>query len=619
MNRPDGMPSAPGCYIFRNVESHVIYVGKAKTIKNRLGSYFQSRDGLAPKTQFLMDEAHSVEWIITPSELDALILENELIKQYQPRYNLRLKDDKSFPYVAIDSRTAFPVPYITRGKHQKGVRYFGPYVDVRALRVTIDELLHIFPLRSCSRHKYEYQKKINRPCLLFDIGKCSGPCIGAIDESGYQGLVESWARFFSGDVSALRDSLTSTMTESSSKKHYEAAAKARDGLEALDRAAQTQSVVLDTHSNIDTLAVSTDGGRATVVRFKVRNGRVVGRSVHFLDRSLDETTTEILEAVITEMYPEQSEVPAVVSVQKGTNTALVREYLSSMAKSPVDVVIPMRGKRRRVMEMALNDALSVIARDTLRRQSDHNVRSRALQEIGAKLQLAQPPFRMECFDMSHLQGTNYVGSMVVFEDGVPMKSDYRHFNVKEILGNDDFGAMQEVVRRRLEHWREDQHSSKFRRADLIVIDGGLGQLHAAEKAAEELGLLGEVEFVAMAKREEFLYRPGSSDPIVLDGGSEGLYLMQRLRDEAHRFAINFHRSKRGKSMVASTLEGVEGLGPSRRDRLIETFGSLDGLRAASREELEGLPWLPKDVARRLYDRVSGPSAPRLSKETEEDG
>ena len=613
MERPAGMPKAPGCYIFRNAGNNVIYVGKAKIIKNRLGSYFQSREGLAPKTQFLMDEATSVEWIVTPSELDALILENELIKQYQPRYNLRLKDDKSFPYVALDYRADFPVPYITRGKHQKGVRYFGPYVDVRALRVTIDELLHIYPLRSCSKHKFEYQKKIQRPCLLFDIGKCSGPCVGAVNKEGYHELVNAWARFFSGDVSVLKNSLKTEMAQASEKTHYEAAAKARDGLEALDRAAQTQSVVLDTHSNVDTLAVSTDGGRATVVRFKVRNGRVVGRSVHFLDRSLDESITEILEAVITEMYPEGSEVPSLVSVPAGTDIELVREYLSSIRQGPVVVSIPLRGKRRKVMDMAMTDAVSVIARDSLRRQSDHNVRSRALQEIGAKLSLPQPPFRMECFDMSHLQGTNYVGSMVVFEDGIPIKSEYRHFNVKEILGNDDFGAMQEVVRRRLEHWNESQSTSKFRRADLIVIDGGLGQLHAAEKAAEEVGLLGQVEFVAIAKREELLYRPGSSEPLALEGGSEGLYLMQRLRDEAHRFAISFHRSKRGKSMVASTLEGIEGLGPSRRDRLIETFGSLDGLRAASWEELNGLAWLPTEVARRLYDRMSGPSAPRLSK------
>jgi excinuclease ABC subunit C len=614
MERPAGMPSAPGCYIFRNGSNGVIYVGKAKTIKNRLGSYFQSREGLAPKTQFLMDEAQSVEWIVTPSELDALILENELIKQFQPRYNLRLKDDKSFPYVAIDSRAEFPVPYLTRGKHQKGVKYFGPYVDVRALRTTIDELLHIFPLRSCSKHKYDYQKKIGRPCLLFDIGKCSGPCVGAIDKTGYQSLVDSWARFFSGDVSKLRNSLVGAMEAASQNKHYEAAAKARDGLAALDRASSTQSVVLDTHSNIDTLAVSTDGGRATVVRFKVRSGRVVGRSVHFLDRSLDENTTEILEAVITEVYLDGSDVPAIVAVPKSTNVELVQQFLSMKRGSPVQVVIPLRGKRKRVLDMAETDASSVIARDSLRRQSDHNVRSRALQEIGTKLSLPQPPFRMECFDMSHLQGTNYVGSMVVFEDGLPLKSEYRHFNVKEILDNDDFGAMAEVVRRRLEHWQEDQASSKFRRADLLVIDGGLGQLHAAEGAAKELGLAGQVQFVAMAKREELLYRPGSSDPIALEGGSEGLYLMQRLRDEAHRFAISFHRSKRGKSMVASTLEGVEGLGPARRDRLIETFGSIEGLRRASREELQGLAWLPNDVALRLYDHVSGPGAPRLSKD-----
>jgi excinuclease ABC subunit C len=291
----------------------------------------------------------------------------------------------------------------------------------------------------------------------------------------------------------------------------------------------------------------------------------------------------------------------------------MRDYLVNLRGKAVEVVAPQRGRRRRVLDMAKNDAQSVINRDSLRRQSDHNVRSRALQELGAALNLPQPPYRIECFDMSHLQGTNYVGSMVVFEDALAKKSDYRHFNVKEILGNDDVGAMQEVVRRRLSHWQDDQLTSKFRHPDLIIIDGGLPQLHAAQKAAASLGLADQVEFVALAKREELLFRPGSSQPIVLERGSESLYLVQRLRDEAHRFAISFHRSKRGKSMVATTLEGIEGLGPARRDRLLEQFGSLDSLRQATLDELAALAWLPRDVATRLYDHLQGPGQPRPTK------
>jgi excinuclease ABC subunit C len=612
--KPSGIPRQSGCYLFRNERGAVIYVGKARVLAQRLSSYFQRRDAQSEKTQLLMAEATSVEWIVTPSELDALILENELIKESQPRYNMRLKDDKSFPYVALNSRTAFAAPFMTRSQHQKGVRYFGPFVDVRALRVTMDELLQAFPLRSCSKHKFNYQQRINRPCLLYDIGKCSGPCVGAIDAEGYQQLVQSWARFFEGDVRQLRDHLQRQMDEASQKKHYEAAAKARDGLAALERAASAQSVVLDDHSNLDVIAIASAGSRAAVVRFRVRFGRIVGRTVHLVDRSMDEDDREILENALTEMYLDASSVPGVVVVQRQSlATALVVAYLGDVRGKAVQVLAAQRGKRRRAVELATHDAEAVINRDSLRRQADHNVRSRALQELGAALSLEQPPYRVECFDMSHLQGTNYVGSLVVFEDALPVKSDYRHFNVKEVLGNDDVGAMEEVVRRRLSHWEEHQGTSKFRHPDLIIIDGGLPQLHAAEKAARSLELSGLVEFAALAKREELLFRPGSSSPIALERGSESLYLVQRIRDEAHRFAITFHRSKRGRSMVSSSLEGVEGLGPARRDRLLERFGSLNALRQATFDELDALAWLPSDVAKRLYDHLQAPSTPRPTK------
>jgi len=373
--------------------------------------------------------------------------------------------------------------------------------------------------------------------------------------------------------------------------------------------------VLDDHSNLDALAVETDGGRAAVVRFRVRFGRIIARTVHLIDRSMDEDAAEILESALTDMYVERESVPPIVLVASATSsTMLMAQYLSGLREKRVDVVVPQRGKRRRVIELAQNDAKSVIARDSLRRQSDHNVRSRALQELGAALDLPAPPFRIECFDMSHLQGTNYVGSMVVFEDGLALKKEYRHFNVKEALGNDDVGAMNEVVRRRLAYWDDDQGTSKFRRADLVIIDGGLPQLHAAMQAAKSAGVTEGVEFAALAKREELLYRPGSNVPISLERGSESLYLVQRIRDEAHRFAITFHRSKRGRSMVASTLSGVEGLGEARRERLLAQFGSLDSLRHASLEELTALAWLPDTVATRLYDHLQAPTLPRLEKE-----
>ena len=619
LDKPKGIPRQSGCYLFRNAAGTIIYVGKARILAQRLSSYFQREAALSQKTQLMMAEAASVEWIVTPTELDALILENELIKDNQPRYNMRLKDDKSFPFVALDARTPFPAPYITRASHVRGVRYFGPFGDVGALRATMDELLRAFPLRSCSKHKFLYQQRIGRPCLLYDIGKCSGPCVGHIDEDGYAQLVHSWARFFEGDVRQLRSLLERQMHDAAEHQNYEAAAQARDGLEALERAAGAQSVVLDDHSNLDVIAVASAGSRTALVRFRVRFGRVIGRSVHLVDRSLDEDDEEILENVLTELYVDAESVPGVVVVQSDElATPLVAEYLSSVRGRPVGVTVAQRGRRRRVVELAASDAQAVISRDSLRRQADHNVRARALQELGAALGLEQPPYRVECFDMSHLQGTNYVGSMVVFEDALPIKQDYRHFNVREVLGNDDVGAMEEVVRRRLSHWEEHQGTSKFRRADLIIIDGGLPQLHAAEKAARSLDLLGLVEFAALAKREELLYRPGSSVPIALERGSESLYLVQRIRDEAHRFAITFHRSKRGRSMVASSLEGVEGLGPARRERLLEAFGSLNALRQATRDELDALAWLPSDVATRLYDHLRAPTAPRPTKGSDDE-
>ncbi|MGH9021225.1 MAG: excinuclease ABC subunit UvrC [Acidimicrobiales bacterium] len=608
--KPPGIPREPGCYLFRNGAGTVIYVGKALSLAARLSSYFQKIDPEAVKTRALMDDAASVEWIVTPTEVDALILENELIKQNQPRYNMMLKDDKSFPYVALDLRADFPAPVVTRAAHQRGVRYFGPYVNVRALRQTMDELLQAFPLRTCTRHKFDYQARIGRPCLLYDIHKCSGPCVGHVGREEYHDLLDSWVRFFEGDVRPLRRLLEDQMESAASAQHYEAAARARDGLAALERAASDQSVVLDDHSELDVVAVETDGNRAAVVRFVVRHGRVIGRTVHLVDRSMGEAHSEILELVVPELYPAGGEVPPVV-VTGVDATDLTVAYLHERRGRPVEVVVPRRGRRRRVLELADNDAVAVMGRDSLRRAADHNVRSRALSELGTALGLAQPPFRVECFDMSHLQGTNYVGSMVVFEDGLAKKSDYRHFNVREALGNDDVGAMTEVVRRRLAHWDEPSATTKFRRPDLVIVDGGLPQLHAAQIAAAEAGVEG-VEFAALAKRDELLYRPGSSTPITLDRGSEALYLVQRLRDEAHRFAITFHRSKRGRSMVASSLEGVEGLGPARRERLLGAFGSLDALRAASLDELDALAWLPGDVAARLYDHLRAPTPARLT-------
>jgi excinuclease ABC subunit C len=601
MDKPLGIPDQSGCYLFSNEDGQIIYVGKARVLSSRLSSYFAG-SGLSPKTQALMSEARSVEWVVTPSEVDALILENELIKANQPRYNMRLKDDKSYPYLAIDKRSEWPGPYITRSSHFKGVKYFGPFSDVGALHSVVEELYGAFPVRSCTPHKFNYHQRLGRPCLMFDIGKCSGPCAGKVSHEEYDGLIGEWEDFFSGDVKRLRSRLEGLMSQAVEKQLYEVAATYRDALGALERASTRSVVVLDDHSNLDVVAVATATGRGVVVRLRVRHGRTIARNLAYVERPMDEGMGAILELAMVELYPSSEDVPAIVAVASSEmRSTSVVGYLESL-RPGVEVVVPQRGGRRGLVELALGDAQAAMMRDSLRRTSDVTVRSQALGSLAKALGLPKVPWRIECFDMSHLQGTNYVGSMVVFEDGLPKKSEYRHFNVKTVAGNDDFASMEEVVGRRLGHWN-DGAKSKFPRADLIIIDGGLGQLHAAEKAAKSQGLLGQVEFTALAKREELLYRPGSSEPIVLPRGSEELYLVQRLRDEAHRFAIGFHRTKRGRAMTKSVLDGIVGLGAARQARLVDEFGDLEAVRGASLEELGRVTWLPGVVAGRVYEHL----------------
>ena len=614
MEKPDGIPATSGCYLFRDRNGTVIYVGKAKNLASRLSSYFARTDLLTAKTASLMEMAREVEWVETRNEVEALILENQWIKAYQPRFNIRLKDDKSYPYLALDMRSPYPVPYTTRSSRQKGVKYFGPFTHVKGLRFMMNEVLQIAPLRTCTTAKYRAHERRGRACLLFDIGKCSGPCVGAIDQENYEELVVQFTKFFTGESRELEERLKIEMQEAAEARQYERAARARDGLTALLRAESEQHVVLDETSNLDVIAVSRADARAVVSCWNVRHGRVVGRDAKLYDVGFETSDEEVLERFVFTHYEGDVMPPRSILVAGNSEgLAVIAEYLSELSSSEVRLVVPRGDAQRGVLEMAQRDGTSALQRDSLRRQSDHNVRSQALIELGEVLGLSQPPYRIECFDMSHLQGTNYVGSMVVSVDGLPAKKSYRHFNVKTVLGNDDAGAMREVVGRRLRYLLADEVDPRFPRPDLIVVDGGLPQLSAALDAARAEGLEGRVEFAALAKREELLYRPGSSLPIRLDRGSEALYMLQRLRDEAHRFAITFHRSKRGESMVTSALDGIAGLGPARQKRLLEEFGSLKLLRAAPIEELMDLPWLPVTVAQALYDRLHGGPSLRLEK------
>ena len=612
LSKPPGIPRSSGVYVFRSAAG-VIYVGKAKDLSSRLSNYFATGETHSPKAHAIVSTAVSVEWIITDNEVDALILENELIKKHQPRFNVRLKDDKTYPYLALDMRQEYPVPFVTRSARQKGVRYFGPFGHVKSLRRVLDEVLYVTPLRSCTSAKFRSHERLGRPCLLFDVKKCSGPCVKAVSAEDYEKDVERFIGFFSGRVDELRESLERDMASAASARRYEDAARARDSLRALDVASTEQHVVLDNRSELDLLAVSREGNRAVVTVIQVRRGRVVGRDSALFDIDAESTDSDVIEMYCTSRYTDRERIPAQVAWESSQESLdLIAGLLSKVRGQSVKVQSPRGNRQRAILVAAMEEGLNVLRRDSMRRSADHNVRSQALIELGQALGLDAPPFRIECFDMSHLQGTNYVGSMVVMLDGLPAKASYRHFNVKSVWGNDDAGAMKEVVTRRLRYLAEGDDSGKFPRPDLIVIDGGIPQLHAAEAAAADAGV-SHIEFVALAKREELLYRPGTTEPIRLERGSEALYLLQRIRDEAHRFAITFHRSKRGSAMVTSALDGVRGLGSSRQDRLMEEFGSLKAIRAATVDDLLALSWLPNDVAKSLYDHLHQEHQPRLVK------
>jgi excinuclease ABC subunit C len=601
MEKPAGIPTATGCYLFRDEKGRIVYVGKARNLASRLANYFGAVGSLTSKTQALMQTAHSVEWIVTSNETEAFILENELIKENQPRFNIRLKDDKSYPFLAIDTKATYPAPFVTRTRRGKGVAYFGPFSHVKSLRRVIDELLQAYPLRSCQTTKFNFHQRMGRPCLLFDLQKCSGPCVGAVSPEAYGLLVRDFTAFFEGRATTLRRRLAAEMDAAAGAREYERAARARDGLAALERASQDQVVVLDDDSELDAVALARDVGRAAVSIFHIRSGRIVGRSIDIVELGLEETDDEVVQPVLVRRYGEGATVPTEFLVPDSVLDRIqIAHFLATVRGRPVRVSTPQRGRRASLLELGVADAQEALRRDAVRRATDHNVRAQALQSLGTALGMAVPPYRIECFDMSHLQGTNYVGSMVVFQDGLPAKRFYRHFTIKDVDGNNDVGAMREVLMRRLRHVNADGGDRNFPNPDLIIVDGGLPQLGATMTVVDEAGLTDQIRLAALAKREELLYVPGTSTPIRLERGDEALYLIQRLRDEAHRFAISFHRTKRGKAMVLSVLDGIQGLGPARQERLMDVFGSLENLRTRTLDELRALSWLPPDVAERLY-------------------
>ena len=600
------IPTKPGSYQFFDKTGTIIYVGKAKNLRNRVNSYFGSKKTMASRTKRMMQEATHLEWIQVRNELEALMLEFTLIKEHKPRFNVDLKDNKSYPYLSVTLNEKWPRPTITRGKRRKGVRYFGPYGNVKAIRETLDLLIKSFPLRTCSNTKFNEHEKIGKPCLLFHIEKCSGPCVEKINKKNYDDLVGDLLSFLDGNSKTIVDDLREEMSISSRNQEYEHAARTRDKILNIERVLERQQMVLNETENIDLFGFSGDEIEASVQVFYIRQGRVVGRKGSVVDRIDGIENSELLKHLLVEHYnsdPPRGVPRQILAEVIPVDVKLMETWLSKERDSAVEIRVPKRGEKKSLLETVVNNASEEFIRHRLKRAKDHNARSKALNELQEALGMQTAPLRIECYDMSHLQGTDYVGSMVVMEDGLLKKSDYRRFRINSFNGNDDYAAMREVISRRLEAYLKESKeigesgSKKFAYPpQLLLVDGGKGQLSVAESVVSELGLSDLIFVASLAKQFEEVFVTGKRTPVVIPRNSEALYMLQRIRDESHRFAVEYHRKLRGKRMTESVLDGIPGLGEKRKGRLLEEYGSLKRIKESTFEELNAIKWLPENVA-----------------------
>ena len=601
------LPTRPGVYLHKNEQGIVLYVGKAINLRSRVRSYFHSQvDSI--KTQRLRREIKDIEIITTDSELEALLLENTLIKKYKPKYNVRLKDDKRYPYIKVHWADDFPKVTVTRRMVRDGSRYFGPYTSVWAVHQTLDLLRKVFPYLTCDR---TITGNDSRACLYFDIKLCNGPCIGAASREAYRAMISELMDFLNGKSDAIMSQLETRMEKAAENLQFEKAAEYRDQLRAVNRIVSKQKVIATANTDQDVIAFAREQGDACVQIFFIRHGKLIGREYFLLDGTDGETDEEVLQEFLTQFYDEAAHIPKEVLLPHEVSEAMViEEWLKQKRSTKVTLQVPRRGKKRELVEMASTNAADTLA--TLRQQwaADRSKHVEAMTELQQALALPGPPARIECYDISHTQGAQTVGSMVVFVQGVPRKSDYRRFNVQSV-GNDDYGAMKEVLSRRFNRYKDElagelHDPSKIGKIkketawallpDLLLIDGGKGQLSAALEVLDEFELRDEVPVAALAKQEEEIFVPGKMDAVLLPERSQGLYLVQRVRDEAHRFANEGHRKRRAKVGVASILDGIPGVGPKRRQVLLTHFGSLDDLRRATAEEIGSVPGIPIDVA-----------------------
>ena len=614
------IPEAPGSYQFKDAHGRVIYVGKASNLRQRLSNYFQHPRNLHPRTAQMVETAESVEWTVVRNEVEALMLEYSLIKQHDPRFNVRLRDDKSYPFLAVTVDDQWPRALVMRGRKRKGTRYFGPYAHAYAIRDTLDLLLRSFPVRTCSQAKFNQHQRLGRPCLLFHIEKCAGPCVGEIEEMPYRQLVTDLCEFLDGDTDEIVDRLEADMQSAATALEFERAARLRDRLLAVRKAIEKQQMVAERSEDLDVIGIAEDELEAAVQVFYVRKGRVVGRKGFILDKVEELTPGRLIDRILESMYGDDPilGVPKQVLVPyEAEELATYEEWLSMGRGSRVQVRVPQRGDKRSLLETVTRNAEGEFTRHRMKRASDHNSRSRALTELQDHLGLPEAPLRIECYDMAHLQGSDYVGSMVVLEDGLPNKREYRRFKVNtvggdEVSASDDYAAMAEVVRRRLQAYVDERDRPVNERGDkpgkfayppqLLLVDGGKGQLSAAKRVIDELDLTDEIPVAGLAKRFEEVFVPGRSEPVEIPRGSEALFMLQRIRDEAHRFANTFHRERRSKRMTVSALDDIPGLGEVRQKKLVKALGGVNAVKRAELDDLKALSFLPDAVAAAVYGK-----------------
>jgi excinuclease ABC subunit C len=599
------VPLKPGIYIHRDVEGKVLYVGKSASLRNRLRSYFGSKKNLNAKTFELVARIADFEYIVTESEQEALLLENSLIKKYKPKYNVRLKDDKTYPYIKVDLAEEFPRVYVTRSTANDGARYFGPFASAGSVRKTLDLLKRLFPYRSCTK---AITGTDDRPCLEFHIKRCVAPCTGYASKMDYAKVIDQVLLFLEGNTKNVVSELESAMLEASNSLEFERAGALRDRLKAIERVYEGQKVVGLGRENLDVISAAYGGEEAWVEIFFIRQGNLIGRDHFTMSGTRDEVGSEILARFIEQFYTSASHVPRRILVPEVINRKdVITGWLESRRDGPIEILIPQRGAKRKLVKMVSDNAAQGLEQLKLKWISDTTRMEQAMSELQEELNLPTLPQRIECYDISHIQGTNTVASMSVFQDGQPLSSDYRRFKIKRHTGNDDYASMKEVLTRRfkrLKNAREGgEESASFAASpDLVLIDGGKGQLSSAVEAMLFLGLP-DIQLASIAKREEEIFLPDAAEPVIMARNSQALFLLQRARDEAHRFAITFHRNLRGKASVKSALDLVPGIGPKRRKMLIRTFGSVKGIREASEEQIAAAPGMTKKVASQIKEHL----------------